>query len=192
VTRRDGLLLGTIVLVLLGAVAYAGFRAREWWLYRGEVAVDWHPDPIDPVRSYERYPTSPDDALAAVLTDDGTVVVDEESGDAVADLGDVASVMWVSDDVLVAFGGELMGPHEGMAVIDFDDRSIDQVDDLAGTNREVHPVRLTRDGRLVACEWHDAGSDQWCEAERYLLDPEKAELRLAPWGARQHPPEEYD
>ena len=193
-TRRERAVFAAMVLVLLGGSLYAGYRVRDWWLYRGEIAVDFDPDAPDvisrlPLAGFDQ---SPSGALAIVIKEDRSYVVETATHDVRAALGDVEAAAFVTDDVLVAFGGELMGPHEGMAVVDLVDESVDQVDDVAGTNSAVQPIRVTDHGLVVACEWHDASSDQWCEPERYLLDFETAELRLAPWSGRERPPPEYD
>lgn len=180
-------------LVLVGAAGYTGFRVWDWWTYGGEIAVDFDPEPpAEPVRgSIDGFPASPDGHLTAALFGDRTLVVERPGRSPVADLGEVGSTIFVTDDRLVVFGESRYG-HEGSAVVDLAEQSVDQIDDLADTEGPLHAMRVRPDGLVLACEWgfNSSASTETCGPERYLLDPGTAELRLAPWSAPE--PAGYD
>jgi hypothetical protein len=176
--RRDLGLLAGLGVVLAAVLAVAGLRAWDWWRYQGEIHVDFEPHaPTAAARgSLTGFPHSPDGSLAAVRYGDRTDVVDAATEAPVADLGEVVDTIFVTDAVLVAFGEDVPGPHDGIAVIDLDDQTVDQVDDRAGAEGELQARRVTDEGRVVACELVPTDSSEVCGAERYLIDPEAGEL----------------
>lgn len=183
-TRREGAALAGLFLVLIGAAGYAGFRVWDWWTYGGEIAVDFDPEPpSEPVRgSIDGFPASPDGHLTAAQFGERTVVVERPGRAAVADLGEVGSTIFVTDDVLVVFGEDRFG-HEGSAVVHLADRSVDQVEHRVDTDGPLHAMRVRPDGLVVACDWRysSSASTETCGPDRYLLDPATASLERAPW-----------
>ena len=147
--RRDFGILAAVLVVLLAVVGFVGFRVWDWWRYHGEISVDFDPRPLsDPPRGpLDAWPHSPDGSLAAVEHGDRTFVIDTSTGAPVADLGVVDATAFVTDEILVAFGEEVLGPHEGLAVIDLADGSVDQVEERGGTEGVLHPVSVRADGR---------------------------------------------
>jgi hypothetical protein len=174
-------------LALLVVAAAAGLQLWSWWDRSDDVAVDFDPEaPVEPLRgSVSAWPESPDGRLVARLYGDRTFVVEAAGPEVFADLGEVGSTIFVSDDVLVAFSDDRFGVPEGAAVIDLGSQSVDQVDDLADADGPLHAMRVRDDGRVVVCEWgyHDDASAETCGTERFLLNPENAELELAPWSS---------
>jgi hypothetical protein len=180
--RRDLGIAAAVLFVLLVVVGLLSLRLWDWWRYRGEISVDFDPEGPSglPPGSFQGWARNPDGSLAAASVNGKTFVVDTRTGDAVADLGDLEATIFVGDEVLVAFGREVWGPGDGLAVVDLAHESVDQVEERGGAEGGLYPVRLRSDGQVLVCQWFDNGSDQVCEPGRWFLDPDAGTLEPVP------------
>jgi len=178
---RRLLLISLAVLAIVGAgVAWFTFAyVRDLWDGRHDIAVDWEPGiPAGQPFGTGRIPT-PEGSRFAVRSEGRILLLDTPDRTPIADIGDVAEVAWVTEDVLVAFGSSIRGDFEGLAVIDVSDQSVTQVD-TGGRDSAFSPVAVTDDGLLEVCSMiEDLLDPATCGPNRFLIDPATAELTPA-------------
>lgn len=171
--------------VVFVVIAWFTFTyVRNLWQGRHDVAVDW--DPVaEADRPYEplapRRTASPDGTRFVVNSQGRLLIADTGDESVLADMGDVDEVAWVSEDILVAFGGSTRGDFEGLAVVDIADRSVEQVDTDGRNDDAFSPVALTADGLVEVCSMilEQGASSAACGPDRFLIDPATASLAPA-------------